>query len=120
MAERLRRRSSAGQSSAASRNASQVPPATAAIGSPSRVPAGKATGRHPRASGSHLTTNLATAFLQEELDELWDAANIAIGRLMAGLVGRREWDDDVMELHNALYDDICDNGFTPNLYNAVV
>jgi hypothetical protein len=24
-----------------------------------------------------------------------------------------------MELHNVLYDDICDKGFTANLYNAV-
>jgi hypothetical protein len=38
---------------------------------------------------------------------------------MAGLVGRREWYDDVMELCNVLYDHTCDNGFTANLYNAV-
>jgi hypothetical protein len=34
--------------------------------------------------------NLTIALPEEELAELWDGANIAIGRLMAGLVGRRD------------------------------
>jgi hypothetical protein len=37
---------------------------------------------------------------------------------MAGLVGRRDWDDDVMALYKTLYDEICGNGFEVNLYNA--
>lgn len=62
--------------------------------------------------------NLEVALPDEQLSRLWEEANYAIGRLMAGVVGRREWDDDVHELYGVVYDEICGNGFEANLYNA--
>jgi hypothetical protein len=62
--------------------------------------------------------NLDLVLPEEELNELSEEANVAIGRLMAGFVGRRDWDDDVMTLYSTPYDEICGNGFEVNLYNA--
>jgi hypothetical protein len=65
------------------------------------------------------TSNLRVALPEEELQALWEDANVAVGRLLAGLLGRRGWDDDVQALHGAVYDEICGNGFDANLYNAL-
>jgi hypothetical protein len=40
--------------------------------------------------------SLTVALPERELHHLWEDAND--GRLMAGMVGRREWDDEVMAL----------------------
>lgn len=37
---------------------------------------------------------------------------------MAGMVGRRESDDDVMALFETVNDDLCSNGFDANFYNT--
>jgi hypothetical protein len=72
----------------------------------------------PRVAEVKKVRNLEVALPDEQLSRLWEEANYAIGRLMAGVVGRREWDDDVNELCGVVYDEICGNGFEANLYNA--
>jgi hypothetical protein len=62
--------------------------------------------------------NLTVALPEKELHHLWEDANDVVGRLIAGMVGRREWDDDVMALFETVYNDLCSNGFDANLYNT--
>ena len=63
--------------------------------------------------------NLEPPLADKHISALWDEANDAVGRLMAGMLGRHGWDDDVHALHEALYDELCSNGLEVNLYNAL-
>jgi hypothetical protein len=83
------------------------------------VDAPRGGGTPPRAQGPRDSNPGPVALPDEELRELWNEANQALGQLMAGLVGRRAWDDDVQELCEAVYDAIPNEAFLLNLYNAI-
>jgi hypothetical protein len=63
--------------------------------------------------------NLEAPLPDKDISGLWEEANDSVGKLLAGLLGRHRWDDDVHALHEELYDELCSNGFEVNLYNAL-